>query len=89
MGIGVGLLAVGDYRYYTMALRFIKTCVLYLRPNRLLTTGKRSYYGKNRYLLAEVYGDYIGNCFVPLMEIHLNQEQRDNIVLVETIPDDS
>jgi len=54
-----------------------------------IRTGMRSYYAKDRYLLARVHGEYIGNFFVPSMNIlqRLNQEQIDTIVLVETIPD--
>ncbi len=57
--------------------------------DRPLRTGTRSYYAEDRYLLAYVHGDYLGDCFVPSMNVlyYLNQEQIDNIVLVETIPD--
>jgi hypothetical protein len=68
----------------------IATLCLLWKPDKLLIRcGTRSYYAKNRYLLAEVRGEYLGDCFVPLMNIlqRLNQEQKDNIVLIETIPD--
>lgn len=51
-------------------------------------TGTRSYYAKNRELLAYVHGEYLGECFVPSMNIE--ERLRDNlerVVLVETIPD--
>lgn len=59
------------------------------RPAPLPKTGTRSYYAKDRYLVACVHGEYLGGCFIPSMDIlgRLNQEQIDSIVLVETIPD--
>lgn len=67
----------------------IALCLLW-RPDKPSRTGTRSYYAKDRYLLAYVHGEYLGDCFVPSMDIlkRLNQEQIDNIVLVEAIPDD-
>lgn len=66
----------------------IVLCLLW-KPKSPLQTGTRSYYGKDRYLLATVNGDYLDGCFVPMMDIlsRLSQEQRERIVLVETIPD--
>lgn len=52
-------------------------------------TGERSYYRKDRCLVACVRGEYFHNYFVPSMDIlaRLSQEQKDSIILVETIPD--
>jgi len=66
--------------------------VLYFtwRPVPLPRTGTRSYYAKDRYLVACVHGEYSGDCFIPSMDIlqRLTQEQIDSIVLIETIPDE-
>lgn len=72
-----------------IVLLFIVVLCLLWKPKLLPETGTRSYYGKDRYLIADVRGEYLGDCFVPSMNIlcRLNQEQRDSIVLVETIPD--
>lgn len=74
----------------TMGMVLLFTVVLCLlwKPKLSPKTGTRSYYGKDRYLIAYVRGEYLGDCFVPSMNIlmRLNQEQRDSIVLVETIP---
>lgn len=61
------------------------------RPATLPRRGTRSYYAKDRYLVACVHGEYLGGCFIPSMDIlqRLNQERRDSIVLIETIPDKS
>lgn len=53
-------------------------------------TGTRTYYAEGRYMIANVHGDYINNCFIPYANISewLTQEQIDSIVLTETMPDD-
>lgn len=63
-------------------------CLLWM-PKPPIRTGIRSYYGEDRYLLATVYGEYSGDCFIPCMDIlsRLDEWQREKIVLVETIPD--
>ncbi len=59
----------------------------YKEPERRL--GTRTYYAKDKYILAYVRGEYLGDCFIPSMNVlrRLNHEQIDSIVLVETIPD--
>lgn len=69
-----------------IALFIVVLCLLWF-PERPPKTGTRSYYGKDRYLIAVVHGEYLGDCFVPCINLHLSQELRDRIVLVETIPD--
>lgn len=72
----------------TVVICFATLCLLW-KPNKPVRTGTRSYYAKDRYLLAYVHGEYLGDFFVPSMNIlqRLNQEQMDRIVLIETIPD--
>ncbi len=77
----------------TVAIIMATGIILYFvwRPTELsLGTGARSYYAKDRYLVACVNGEYLGECFMPSMNIlhRLSSEQLDSIVLVETIPDD-
>ena len=75
----------------TIGIVLVCTVFLYLlwMPKSLPRTGTRSYYGRDRYLLADVHGEYLGDCFVPSMDIlqRLDQEQIDSVVLIETIPD--
>lgn len=55
-----------------------------------LRTGTRSYYGTGRELLAYTHGEYLGDHFVPSMDIEARLRSNNNlerVVLVETIPD--
>lgn len=75
-----------------LTIGIILSCVIFLylvwMPKSSPKTGTRSYYGKDRYLIAYEHGEYLGNCFVPSMDVlqRLSQEQTDRIVLVETMP---
>ena len=74
----------------TVVILAVCTFSLFLlwKPTEPVRIGIRSYYAKDRYLIAYVHGEYFGDFFVPQMDIfrYLNQEQINNIVLTETIP---
>lgn len=83
----IGFIAVGLFVVLFVAGLMIQDWVKGRHPK----TGTRSYYAIDRELLAYVHGEYLGGCFVPMMDIEAYLRKSDNferVVLVETIPDE-